>query len=640
MKRNAIALILSPFKNRLMPQSDLKSSIESFAVNLLSLTEDLPHFRFNVALPAYILEQVNTMLLSKFRELQSRGVIEWVLTGYTEPFLSLSPLNLTHHNIRYGMEVFSDLTGEIPTGFYPPCSNWEPFLIDMLSTAGLQYALLSRTLFPQQTRNSCGYWIAEHTGSSLALVATDQITPLTAPAHFIDWLQKLFSQDKNEFPQEKLTAVQYLIPLNQKGGSDPFRWLRYAAEELEKYLLTFQSVRIGEYLRSVPPLGLQYIPSSLLTENECTDQHFLNYLYSFDQVGILQRKILDANRKVHDCTDTKLSQSLKRELCFVQDINRLLPAKDYGFQDITDRLWTFSKLINIEKSLYHKRNISGGQIRITDFMKNGVKSIILANKGLKAYIDNTNGGHIFEFDYRERELNLCASYNSQQHQPPNIIVAGKSKTWFMDRLLPTDCKSTDLLNGTSGNPGNFLTGPFEYKVNKTTTGVKIDLVRRDSLIRADRQYPLSLEKVFGLEKDNAVFSFVYQISNLSLIAFDFKFSTQLDFSFPGLSSGDVRIFQGTQSFSKPGWEFFQFQSVTRWCIEDKAGGIRLLFRTQKPFDIWCLPASTPDCTNDPSQGFSMILSSNVKLDPSSSWKNMGKISFRKMRKKNGDSYAI
>ncbi|NLL14257.1 MAG: DUF1926 domain-containing protein [Fibrobacter sp.] len=632
MKRHALALLLHPCKNRLMPKTALKDAINSFTANLLSIAAEFPHLRFNLVFPGYFLESIDVLLLSKLRELSKKGNLEWILTGYTEPFLSLSPLNLTSHNINHGLQLFSELAGETPCGFLPPFSNWEPFLIDMLSNAGLNYAILSQELFPIQTRYCCGYWMAEHTGKALALISTNVINPMTAPANFIDWLNQIFSQDKSELATQKFATVHYMIPLS--ASSDPFRWLRYAASEIDKYLLNFQSVRFSEFISSNPALGLQYVPSSLLIEgNKQTDQHFLNYLYSFDQIGILQRKLLDVNNKLNATKDIKTVAPLIRQLCMVQDINRLLPGKEYGFENTNDRLWSYAKLIGIERTLYLKNNTKGGQIRITDFLKNGVKSIILANKSLKAYIDNTNGGQIFAFDFRDRYLNLCAAYSPQQHQPPNILVAGKSRTWFIDHILPQDCKSSDLINGTAKELGNLLNGQFEYKVRKTSSGVRIALERQCSILRADRLSPMSIEKVYGLEQDSPVFNFVYQLSNLSLMDCHFKFATQLFFSFPGLCSGDVKIRHRSQTFEKPGVELFQFTSATKWVIEDRLGGVRLYFQTQKPFDIWCIPASSPDSPCEPSMGLAIVLSCNVDLEPSSRWKNIGKVTFRKIRRK-------
>ncbi|NLG18437.1 MAG: DUF1926 domain-containing protein [Fibrobacter sp.] len=641
MKRDNIAILLHPYKNRLIPRSALKDSVERFVTKLLSLSTDHPHLRFNLVMPGYILETVNTLLLSSLRELHKKGVLEWILTGYTEPFLSLSPADLTKDNIVHGMRIFSELTGETPAGFLPPFSNWEPSFIDLLRKCNLGYAVLSRDQLPSQTRTSCGYWMAEYAGNSLPLIASDTIYHPSAPADFKGWVDQIFAQDKLENQQSKFLTLQYMVPLYSENETDPFRWLSFAASEIDKHLLAYQPVRFSDHIRSTQPLGLQYIPSSIRLEpKEQLDLHFFNYLYSFDQIGILQRKLLEVSEQLHSIEDTRLTAPLLRQLFFVQDINRLLPGKENGFENLNDRLWSYSRLIDIENALHQYNDVKGGQIRVTDFLRNGSKSIILSNRALKAYIDHVNGGSIFEFDFRERSLNLCAAYNPSPHQPPNITAAGNSRTWFLDRMLSEEIKFSDLLNGNYKDLGNFMAGQFEYKVRKTNEGVKVNMVRHGSIIRGEKACPLNLEKVFGLEQDGAVLSFVYQLSNPSLMTYSFKFSTQLTFSLQGLPGGEVRMQHGTETIEKLGWELTGLQSLTRWNIVDRISGVKLYFQTQKPLDVCFFPQSQSECSGISPQGLTAVLSCNVNLEPSSQWKLIGKITFRKLRKKGEDPDAV
>lgn len=641
MKRNPLALLLHPYKNRLMPRTVLKESIDRFIRNLLALVSDFPHLRFNLVLPAYILECINPILLSQLRDIYKKGHFEWLLTGYTEPFLSLSPPQLTNDNIRYGLQIYSELVGETPSGYMPPFSNFEPSLIELIKANGLNYLVVSNDLLPVSLKSLCGYWMAEHSGSSIALIATEVIRHTTAPVDFKNWLEKIYSSDKNDSSSEKIATLQYQFPLKEEGESDPFRWLRYAASEIDKHILNYQPITFSELLSSSQPLGLQYIPASLLmgTRNQ-VDLHFLNYLHSFDQIGIMQRKLMDIHNQVLSIKDSKISFPLKHKLFFIQDINRFLPGKDCGFENTSDRLWTFSNMIDLEKEISEKNNSSGGQIRIMDFLRNGNKSIILSNKGVKLYIDYSCGGTIFEFDYHDRKLNLCAAYNPLQHQRPDILVAGKSRSWFLDRILSMDSTGADFISGEATDLGNFLRAQYSYKVSKNTTGIKTVLVKQGSILRGEKPCPLSIEKVFGLEQNTAALSFVYQLANPSLTTYNFKFTTELNFSLPGLSSGEALLVHGGNNYEKLGLDYVHLESVTRWYLEDRRCGIRILFQTQKPVDLWCLPSQKADQTIDPSNGVTIILSSAVALDQCSQWKLIGKISCKRMRKRTGDIDAL
>jgi hypothetical protein len=576
-------------------------------------------------------------LLSQLRDVYKKNCFEWLLTGYTEPFLSLSPPQLTNDNIRHGIQVFNEMTGEIPSGYMPPFSNFEPSMIELMKSNGLQYIVVSNDLLPDSLKSLCGYWMAEHSGSSIALIATTVVRHTTAPADFKNWLEKIYSSDIDD-SAEKIASLQYQFPIKEEGESDPFRWLRYAASEIDKHILNYQPVTFSELLSTTQPLGLQYIPASLLmgTRNQ-VDLHFLNYLHSFDQIGILQRKLMDINNQLLSIKDIKSAFSLKHRLFFIQDINRFLPGKECGFENSSDRLWTFSQMIKLEKDLSENSDSSGGQIRITDFLRNGNKSIVLTNKAIQLYIDFSCGGTIFEFDYRDKCQNLCASYNPSPHQRPDILVSGKSRSWFLDRIFSQDATATNFTNKCIADLGNFSTGAFTYKVSKNATGVKASLVKQGSVLRGEKPCPLSMEKVFGLEQNSAILSFVYQITNPSLTTYEFKFATELNLSFPGLSSGDVRLICEKKVYEKIGWDFLQIDGATRWYFEDRYSGIRMVFQTQKPLDIWCLP---PARENDPSQGVTVILSSPVNLEQSSQWKLIGKMSCKRMRKSAGDSDAL
>jgi hypothetical protein len=637
MKRNILSLLLHPYKNRLMSKTVLKESIDRCIRNLLSLLTEHPHFKFNIVLPAYIVECINPLLLSQFRDFQKKGSFEWILTGYTEPFLSMSPPQLSFENVRYGLETYNDIAGETPLGYMPPFSNFEPSMIELLKNSGVHYLVVSKDLLPSTLQSIGGYWMAEHSGSSIPLIATTIIRHMTAPVDFKNWIEKIYASDKNESQGDLIAILQYQFPLREEGESDPFRWLKYAATEIDKHILNYQPVTFGEILRDTQPLGLQYIPASLMMGNaNLVDLHFLNYLHSFDQIGIMQRKLMDLYTQVSEITDPRISLHVRKELFFIQDINRFLPGKDSGFENTNDRLWTFSKMIELEKEISEQAGNNGGQIRITDFLRNGNKSIILSNKSVKLYIDYSCGGTIFEFDYRDRRINLCSAYNPVPHSRPDILAAGKSRAWFTDRLFNPETSAADILNGRTADLGNFLNSQFTYKVSKNATGIRAALTKHGALLRNDKPCPLILEKVYGLEQNTSALSFVYQFSNQSLTPYTFRFTTELSFSLPGLQSGNVRIVNGKQIIDKIGIDHIQIEGATRWYFEDTLCGLRILFQTQKPLDIWCLPTLNADQHPDPSLGIRILLTTNIILDSSAGWKLIGKLSCKRMRKASGD----
>lgn len=636
MKRHAVALILQPYKNRLMQPGALKESINRFAEQLLALNADHPNFHFNVALPGYILECINPLLLSKLREMHKRGSLEWLLTGYTEPFLSFFPIPLVEGNIRKGIEVFTELTGAAPAGFMPPFSNWEPAYITTLHNLGLSQTVLSSAALPPEARNRCGYWTAEQMGDSIALFPSHVLHHYSAPADIIDWLEKLISRDDQTHGNESLVALQYLLPLEPAGGIDPYRWLKFALAEIDKRILLYQPLLLNEARALQPPIGLQHLPACLPLhdpQDQGEPHFFLNRLHSFDQIGIIQRKMMGLCDRVQAIKEQRLAAKLRHRLYFLQDINRYLSMNGAGFTALADRLWSFGQLILIEKEVRSYEKIEGGRIRISDFLRNGNKSIIMSNESLKVYCDYKNGGHIFELDYRDRALNLCAAYNPLPHSPPDILSPGKSFTSFIDRIHPKETTAADFIAGTVRDLGNFADGAFEYKIKKTSTSVKTVLSRQGSFERGDKPLPLNMEKVFGLEKNSGTFSFVYQLGNHALTSMVFTFAIELAFSLPGAVDRQARLLCGKDNHVNIGWECVQLDQATKWSLVDLSAGVRLHFITQKPLDVFCLPIMGGDHAPDPSCGVRIILVSRVTLEQSSSWTLIGNIICKKLREK-------
>jgi hypothetical protein len=642
MKRHCVAFIVRPYKNRLMTHEELRGSINRFSEELLSLATDYPNFHFNVALPGYILEHIDPMFLSRFREMQKKNALEWLLTGYSEPFLSFSPPWLAAANIRLGMELFKELTGVPPSGYIPPFSNWEPSYCTILRTLGLGYTVLSNTLWPASNRSSCGYWFTEYGGDTVALFPGYPFHHYSAPADIVDWLEKIISHDNTSLETVKIITIQYMLSLQaEEGGIDPYRKMKYLVAELAKNILKFQSLLMQEARSIQPPLGLQHLPSSLPISAVSQEPYlFHNHLQTYDQVGILHRKMLDVSDKIASIANHRQASGLKRKLFLIQDINRFLPSSTSGFTVLPDRLWTYAGLIDLEQKCTSHSKSSGGRIHITDYLRNGNKSIIMSNKALKVYCDHKNGGQIYELDYGDRKLNLCAAFNPVLHTPPDIVSPGTSCTGFIDRIHGESTTATQLMEGTAADIGDFATEPFNYAIKKTATNVKVALNRQGSFRQNDKTFPLNIEKVFGLEKDNSTLSFVYQASNIYLTACCFVFTTELHITLPGVVDHALRLTYNNLVIPGIGWEPVVLEKAVKWSISDHAAGVRIQFVTQMPIDVYCLPLKGSDGRPDPSCGLRILFTSPVSLEANASWRLIGTIGLRKIPERRKTTDAV
>jgi hypothetical protein len=636
MKRHLIALVIQPYKNRLLKQSEIREMIDRFSDQLLAMASEFPNFHFNVVLPGYVLELINPLLMSRLRELQKRNALEWLLTGYSEPSLSFSPGWLSAANLRAGMDTFSELTGTPPAGFVPPFANWEPSYCTTVRPLGLRYAVLSHTIWPHNARSICGYWYTEQGGDGVVLFPSHVLHHFSAPADLIDWLGRIVARDESGNNREKLITIQYLLSLQAEGGIDPYRKLKYLVAELDRHILSYQPLLLQEAQLQQPPIGLQHIPPSLPLSG-FSDEHephfFSNFLHSYDQVGILQRKMMEISDQIEAIKNQRHTSVLKRKLFLLQDINRFLPARASGFTMLPDRMWSFAGLIDLEKQCRDPEQGKNGRIHITDFLRNGNKSIIMSNRALKAYCDYRNGGRIYELDFLDRNLNLFAAYNPAPHDPPDIVSSKISYTAFIDRIYAEGTTTDSLTEGTAKDTGDFSTGAYEYSIKKTSGGIKTALNRQGSFIHGEKAVPLDIDKVFGMEKDEASLSFVYQAFNHSLASYSFVFATELPISLPGVTDHALRLVHGKTVYETIGWEPIIIKKAVKWSISDHAAGVRIQIVTQKPVDVCCLPIKGADGKIDPSCGIRIVFASPVALEASSSWNLIGNLSFKKIRER-------
>ncbi|MBD3239135.1 MAG: DUF1926 domain-containing protein [Chitinivibrionales bacterium] len=627
---NYLALLVHPFKNQLYAKGRLKESADRCGRALSELLGKYSGLRLNVVMPGSALEALDGLLLSELREHQRRGALEWLITGYTEPFLSLSPTWLSRANIETGMSLVADLLGAKPGGYVPPFSNWEPLSIETLRDLGLHYVVTSSSLLPPAARARCGYWATEHLGSSVMVYPTHVAHTYNAPASLSSWLQNAFGQDPDRSERPKLTSLHFLLPLAAGADDEPYRWLRSAVRSLARTQAKYQSVLFADYLGDNPPLGLQYLVGALDVNREGAELHeFRNWLFSHEQVGLLHRRMLEVCDGVSAIRERRGSEKLVRELFTVQDINRYLPAPESGFTHLADRFWSYAKLIEVERKLPQTDRLRGGQIRIADHLRNGHKSIIMANRALKAYINHRSGGAVYELDFGGRSVNLLAAGEPGMRNMPHVILPGRTRASFIDHILPPGLLPADFA-GDYKELGDFVDGWFEYKISKTTTGVRAALARQGAILQGEKNRPLNMEKVFSIERDRAELSFAYQLANNSPGPYSFTFATELSLALPGVAMGKGRLSVGRKRYEDFAWDRILLENVTDLALEDWQTGVRIALKTQKPVGIWCHPIGTPSIGY---QGTALILTLPVEIGPSALWSLVGKLQVRAVRRR-------
>ena len=273
--------------------------------------------------------------------------------------------------------------------------------------------------------------------------------------------------------------------------------------------------------------------------------------------------------------------------------------------------------------------LRGGQIRIIDHLRTGAKSIVMANRALRAYISHRSGGAVYELDFYGRCVNLAAACEPQPAALPHVLLPGRSRLAFVDHFLAPDARPGDI-GGTTQERGDFVQGWFDYTVHKTPIGARAVLARQGMLAQGERNCPLAMEKVFGVERDRAELSFAYRLENRSVAAYTFRFATEISLALPGAAVGKGRLVVGKTSYDDYAWERLTLDGVTELAIEDWLHGLRVTLTVQKPMSVWCHPVGSP---GHGYQGTTLVFSAPVELAGGAFWGLVGKVSIRAIRRR-------
>jgi hypothetical protein len=628
MKRESIALIIHPYKNNLIPQYLFKETINSFIEELIEASSSFKNIHFNLAMPGYYLDNIDSMLILHLREKSKTGSIEWLTTGYTEPFLSFFPVWLCNENIKTACNVFKEFIGNSPHGFMPAFSNWEPAYIDLIKNLGFQYVVLSNSFIEKQFSNLLGFWVTEFLGNPLVIFPYTSISlNFFSNNNFEQWLYHQFKQDNKT--DNKLLCLDFLYPVFQKEKNIKNALINIFSV-LEKNILSFKPVCLSEYLSYNSPLGLMYLPPSLAFKRHENEQkpYFLNYLFSFDQIGLIQRKIFDICEQIESLKESKKVQKILKKLFFVQDINHYIPSFESGFFNLNDRLYCYKKAIEAEKELNNINEVDSEKIKICDFYRNNSKIILMSNNNILVGIDYNNGGTIFELDYRVREINLCACLNPNRHFFPSIIEKDLSLLAFVDHFFSALITLDKYKAKEEKDLADFYFSNYDYKIKKVKNDLKVSLQRQGTIIQMEKPCPIGVEKVFGIQKNHSSLSFAYQLTNNSLTSYNFSLCIEMCFSLPGIINNDAFFLHKKRKYYHLSNSKLEFPQITQWALCDPYCGVLMHFILQKPVNLWVFSTFGQD---SPLQDtLTMVISSPIILDGSGIWSLVGKINFRRI----------
>lgn len=213
--------------------------------------------------------------IASLRALRRARRVEILGGGYFEPILAALPERDRREQLRRLRDLVGELFGAPPRGAWLAERVWEPSLAATLAEGGIEYTVLDDVHFLPaglEREQTYGYFLTEHAGRSLKLLASSYFLRLAIPFRAEGESLDFLAAAEREHPGGLLTMGDDL----EKFGAWPHThehvirggWLaRYFARLREASAAGWlRTERLEDYLDAHPPLGTVYPPTASYEE--------------------------------------------------------------------------------------------------------------------------------------------------------------------------------------------------------------------------------------------------------------------------------------------------------------------------------------------------------------------------------------
>jgi alpha-amylase len=614
----------------------------------LEMVAQYPWFRFTMHNSGCLwewLEANHPEYLDKVKVLVKSGQVELMGGGFYEPVLPAIPEDDRRGQLEMMSGYLKDRFGETPAGAWVAERVWEPCLASTLAGAGIKYTVLDDYHFKcagKQEKDLGGYYLTDDQGQTLSVFPISQKLRYLIPFHDVDevmaYLRELYDANNK--------ALAILADDGEKFGIWPGTydhvytkgWLERFLEKLSQNLDWIELSTFSEALKETSPLGRIYLPTGSYAEmgqwvlepeseviyreladrlkNDGSYQRYSpfvrggiwrNYLVKYPESNNIYRKMLHISGKAAGSGD-----DIKRELYRGQCNCAYWHGIFGGLYLPHLREALYRHLIRAENLANKERPPEYPTVERKDFDGDGHQEILLSNDKMNLYLSPEQGGTIFEWDLKEKEINLFdtlarrpENYHRQiadighgdQGQGKSIHETLTAKEQGLEKLLHYDrfrrVGSVDHLfvEGTTleefiacahKETDQTLGSKWEAGTSQEGELIKVELAKISGDLQISKTISLGADGSFGVH---------YRWTNNGKAGLDIW--PGVEFNFGLLSSGPGRHCSSpdpltTERLDQPASD----NAISRLTVHDQHRKMEIVLSLSRPADLWRFPVET------------------------------------------------
>lgn len=396
--------------------------------------------------------------LNEMARLGDYGTIEFLGGSIGEAILPILPSEDRFYQVRDYLRTFEKIFGYKPKGMWLPERVWEPSLPEPLVRNGLEYVFIDdSTLYRAGRSSEDTYyaWLTEESGYPMKIFFID-----TGLRYVLPWRS---SEEVFNYMLERGSEIGDRVIVwgsdAEKFGEwrDP-EWARWWLNDFLSKIRERNEVKMvhpSEYLRDHGVRGLIYLPTGSYDKMlEWSHGFFRNFLVKYRESNNMHKKMLWVRKKLVNAPT--VADDAWRYYHLAQCNDAYWHGLFGGIYLSHLRQAIYEYYIKAEKLAEEASDyFEDEKLRIifTDFDYDGAKEYLVETPRLNAYFKPSDGGTLFELDYKEKGYEHNIQDTMTRYPEPYLEGSGFNPDWYRRvslrmHLWAPDTTIWDWLNNT------------------------------------------------------------------------------------------------------------------------------------------------------------------------------------------------
>lgn len=555
--------------------------------------------------------------LERLGALVRAGQVEIMGGGYYEPLLCAIPERDSIAQIRRMGEFCERHFGSAPKGMWLAERVWEPHMPHIMKQAGIEYTALDDTHFlcagcitgeanGRTPDGLFGYYVTEDEGNSIKVFPILEKLRYLIPFHqvyqSIDFLREHASEDGLRCAVIHDDGEKFGLWPETNRSVYGEGWLEEFFEALTCNQDWLHCLTYSEYLAKTPALGRVYLPTASYQEmmewalptpmhrrlkrvlkqidenpERAPEQrlfvrggYWRSFLAKYAESNNVQKRMLRVSGRLDQLrakNDPRLAEA--QRLLHQGQCNCAYWHGVFGGLYLNHlRTALYEKLIEADRALDAIAHESDGWVSCdrVDFDGDGNDEALLANSKLFLAFSPTDGGTLFEWDFKDKPFNFCNTLTRREelyhdllrghqvqvgesgdggHSIHELVRAKEEgldaylvydpyrRASLRDHFLPEEASARQLWLGTCPELGDFATGTYALETSEDG----IALTREGTVWDGDPM-PVSLRKEITLLPRASGFEIRYHICHRGVRPLRVQFGVEFGINLLSGSSFD------------------------------------------------------------------------------------------------------